>query len=97
MLCAFFIMGLSVLRYWRNQYSACFYTTAASNYSVVVGLHEHGYEVMQRVEQTLESHLSFICVIVEETWLTSNLVGKAFVATGHSGAFLHTMAELQVF
>ncbi len=31
---------------WKiREYSARFYTTATSNYSTVVGLHEHGNEI----------------------------------------------------
>lgn len=70
-----------------------------------MGLNEHGYKVMSRVEQMLASYLSLgtasslkaLELPFKPLRTTSALVGKGYMAVGQAGSCLHTMAVLQVY
>lgn len=47
-----------VVRSWERQYCAHIFCPNVSNYSNILGLKQHCYRVIPRVEQTLDSYLS---------------------------------------
>ncbi|XP_073720453.1 uncharacterized protein [Misgurnus anguillicaudatus] len=92
-------------RSWKAPYSARVHTPHATMYSNIVGMGEHGYLTMPRVEQTLASYLSPAAASslkspslpTKPVRLTSSLVGKAYKSAGQAGASLHTLAVLQAY
>ncbi|KAI2654668.1 enzymatic polyprotein [Labeo rohita] len=81
------------------------HTKVAKSYGNVVGMDEHGYRAMPRVEQTLASYLSpgsasslkAPVLPSKPLRVTSALVGKGYTAAGQAGACLHTMSVLQAY
>ncbi|XP_053090988.1 uncharacterized protein LOC128318536 [Pangasianodon hypophthalmus] len=94
-----------VSRSWGRLYSAHIFSPASSYYANVVGLSEHGYRAMPRVEQTLASYLSTgtasslkaPALPSKPLQTSSALVGKGYTAAGQACACLHTMALLQAY
>lgn len=92
-------------RSWKTPYAALVYHPVLSFSSNVVGLKEHGYVAMPKVEQALGNHLSpstasFFCTPTlppGPSQVTSRLVGKAYKAAGQAGGALHTLSVLQAY
>lgn len=92
-------------RSWKTPYVAPVYNPVLSFSSNVMGLKEHGYVAMPKVEQALGNHLSpstasFFCTPTlppGPSQVTSCLVGKAYKAAGQAGGALHTLSVLQAY
>ncbi|XP_056607200.1 uncharacterized protein LOC130425144 [Triplophysa dalaica] len=90
---------------WKNPYSAHAFKPSTSIYSSIVGLQEHGYGAMPKVEEKLVGLLSPStappgrkpALPSRMCRNTSSLVGRAYAAAGQAGASLHTMALLQAY
>lgn len=90
---------------WKNPYSAHGFKQSTSIYSSLVGLQEHGYKAMPKVEEMLAGLLSPSTASPgrkptlpsRRCRNTSSLVGRAYAEAGQAGACLHTMAVLQAY
>lgn len=93
-----------VARPWETPYSARLFSPNVTNYSSILGLKQHVYGAMPRVEQTHtdtsylspESALPLKAPALPTKPLRTTLVlvSKAFTVAGQAGACLHTMAVL---
>lgn len=97
-----------VSRSWNKPFSVRIFSSNASHCANVVGLKEHDYGMMPRVEETLASYRSpdaasslKVPVLptkpLHQARTSSALVAKAYVAAGQTGACLHTMSALQAY
>ncbi|MGL5564837.1 MAG: hypothetical protein ACRDC4_03815 [Plesiomonas sp.] len=94
-----------VSKSWIKPASFRVFNPATSEYSNIMGLSEHGYAAMPRVEETLASYLSPVSASslkapqlpTKPVKATSDLVGRAYSAAGQAAACLHTMAVLQAY
>ncbi|XP_067241145.1 uncharacterized protein [Chanodichthys erythropterus] len=94
-----------VSRSWNRPVQHRVFSPQTSLYSKIVGLKQHGYAAMPRVEETLAGYLSpesasslkAPTLPTKPLKTTSNLVGKAYAAAGQAAACLHTMALLQAY
>ncbi|KAA0713315.1 hypothetical protein E1301_Tti009265 [Triplophysa tibetana] len=90
---------------WKNPYSSHAFKPSTSIYSSIVGLQEHGYGAMPKVEEALEGLLSPSTASPGRKPAlpsrmcrnTSILVGRAYAAAGQAGASLHTLGLLQAY
>lgn len=93
-----------VSKSWKKPFSSRISTTASS-FSSVIGAREKGYGMMPKVEESLATYLSPEAASslkpptlpTKPCRITSNLVGKAYMAAGRAGSCLHTMGLLQAY
>ncbi|MGL4355807.1 MAG: hypothetical protein ACRCTP_18420, partial [Aeromonas popoffii] len=93
-----------VSKSWKKPYSSRISSTSSS-FSVVLGARDKGYGMMPKVEDTLAIYLSpeaasslkSPTLPTKPCRVTSNLVGKAYMASGRAGSCLHTMGLLQAY
>ncbi|ROL50305.1 hypothetical protein DPX16_15134 [Anabarilius grahami] len=94
-----------VSRSWKRPVQHRVFSPQTSVYSNIVGLRQHGYAAMPRVEETLAGYLSPASASslkaptlpTKPLKTTSSLVGKAYAAAGQAAACLHTMSLLQAY
>ncbi|MGL5881628.1 MAG: hypothetical protein ACRCY0_00025 [Synechococcus elongatus] len=94
-----------VSRSWKRPASYRVHSAQTTHYAAIMGLKEHGYGAMPKVEETLASYLSPQAASSLKTptlptkpvRVTSGLVGKAYAASGQAAACLHTMGLLQAY
>lgn len=94
-----------VLRSREKPFSSRISSLTISNYALFVGMREHCYGAMPRIEEMLACYLSTEAASslkaptlpTKPCRTTLSLVGKAYMAAGQASECLYTMAILQAY
>lgn len=95
----------STLRSWKRLVEYRVFGPQTSNFSNIMGLKQHDYGALPKVEEMLSSYISpdsasslkSLTLPSKPLRKTSALVGKAYSPMGQAAACLHTLSILQEY